>query len=938
VYCHNRRNTNTLINIVVPPRSPNHPTTTFGDNGMSDQGKAPGSMNEATLKEMASGLSAQQAKLLFEELQKRNDIQERSDSEGEKERGEGSQSDEGSDERVETEKERLLARHQAPSNSGSSARVGETRPEEGERENAGRRSQERSKGESLSDDERSVETAKSKRTSNSKAYDGTKDPRAKAQVIQGIRSLLQKVPMFEDNGNEVPGDLYKALSRARQDAFQLYTEDELTVDKIILMAARDAMPATSRAGAWFERWESTTESAPTFKEFGRAYAAEFMSHERKIQWNVKFQERKQDSGESPMQYLKALRDFGKMAAKSEDDLLAQFRTGLTADLIDALAPIRPKTLQDALDVAEATWQRAQQKKKTSTSLAMAAFDKREARCHTCQGVGHFKFECPSSETKEKKGSKKDDPKKFKFKGKCRYCDITGHKEVECRKKKRDESQKKAETPKKEEDAKGGFTAADMASKIAMAAVSIGQVEMKAVLDLGATDGAYVDEEVGAKMKWHRKPDEHGTEITALGAGATARWGEAEIAIGGQRDIFKVAISPNLNGKARALLGLNTFIKFGISPDWDKMMLKVGKGKRVPFTLERVQGAAHVAFVAQSMQLGAGEGTWLRLRGTGLTDGPVHIEPIPNEGSIFALDSISMVKSGEIYVPIQNYGEEEMEIKAGRAVAAFTAVKEVEGKNEMKIFVKKDKSWPSEDPEREAKERAEAEERENKRKLVTDEELKDYLKEHCADLPKAEQDHIFEQILEPFREIWLRKGELPVKPINYPYVNIRMTGGPVQAPIRNWNAEKYELVGAEAKKLNNAGILEDSISPWRSEWVMVEKTGGGVRPTTDLRSTLNKHTIFDAFPMPRIDEQLRKMAGCNIYSTCDAGSGYFQLGLAFGSREPTAVRVPEGLKQFTRVPMGSSVSGAKFVRAVKETIMDNLEPKTREVTANYVVEL
>ena len=101
-------------------------------------------------------------------------------------------------------------------------------------------------------------------------------------------------------------------------------------------------------------------------------------------------------------------------------------------------------------------------------------------------------------------------------------------------------------------------------------------------------------------------------------------------------------------------------------------------------------------------------------------------------------------------------------------------------------------------------------------------------------------------------------------------------------------------------------------------------------------TVNKNTIFDAYPMPRIDEQQRKMAGCDLFSTCDSTSGYYHVGLEFESREATAMRVPNGLGEFTRLTMGGATSGASFVRAVEDTIMSKLG-ETRNRTANYIDE-
>ena len=205
------------------------------------------------------------------------------------------------------------------------------------------------------------------------------------------------------------------------------------------------------------------------------------------------------------------------------------------------------------------------------------------------------------------------------------------------------------------------------------------------------------------------------------------------------------------------------------------------------------------------------------------------------------------------------------------------------------------------------------------------------------MTKAEKKWVKASLLKEFREIFMRKEEKPVMLIWAEYAEIRVEGNPKQDPIRYWTEEKERKISEEVKKLEGVGILEDSNSPWRSEWVLVVKSNGGIRPTTDYRNTVNKSAIFDAFPTSRIDEQRRKMAGCDLYTTVDVASAFFHVGITIDSREPTAVRTPGNLKQFTRAPQGASVSGAMLARAISNTIMKDMEKKVKERTAIYVDE-
>ena len=138
-----------------------------------------------------------------------------------------------------------------------------------------------------------------------------------------------------------------------------------------MLAAEEGMPKTSRAGAWFAKWKAEKKDEDGYKEFAEAFTKEFLSAERNLKWNGKFQERLQKVGVSPTQYLKELRDMEKLANKSEMDIHARFKTGLQAEIADALAPLRLKTLNDVLESAEQQWehlQRTQAKGRTTARV------------------------------------------------------------------------------------------------------------------------------------------------------------------------------------------------------------------------------------------------------------------------------------------------------------------------------------------------------------------------------------------------------------------------------------------------------------------------------------------------------------------------------------------------------------------------------------------
>ena len=66
---------------------------------------------------------------------------------------------------------------------------------------------------------------------------------------------------------------------------------------------------------------------------------------------------------------------------------------------------------------------------------------------------------------------------------------------------------------------------------------------------------------------------------------------------------------------------------------------------------------------------------------------------------------------------------------------------------------------------------------------------------------------------------------------------------------------------ELSTLLDTGCIEPCVSPYSSALVLVKKKGGGLRVCVDYRG-VNRDTISDKYPIPRIDE-LIDMVGKNM---------------------------------------------------------------------------
>ena len=135
---------------------------------------------------------------------------------------------------------------------------------------------------------------------------------------------------------------------------------------------------------------------------------------------------------------------------------------------------------------------------------------------------------------------------------------------------------------------------------------------------------------------------------------------------------------------------------------------------------------------------------------------------------------------------------------------------------------------------------------------------------------------------------------------------------------------------EVDYMLNLGIIRPSKSPWASPVVIVPKPDGKIRFCIDYRK-LNKISKMDAFPMPRPEEMIERVAKSSYISTLDLTKGYWQIPMHVDSIEKTAFITPRGLYEFLVMPFGLKTAPATFQRMVKTKILTEFE----EVSDAYI---
>nr|GFC45518.1 putative reverse transcriptase domain-containing protein [Tanacetum cinerariifolium] len=98
------------------------------------------------------------------------------------------------------------------------------------------------------------------------------------------------------------------------------------------------------------------------------------------------------------------------------------------------------------------------------------------------------------------------------------------------------------------------------------------------------------------------------------------------------------------------------------------------------------------------------------------------------------------------------------------------------------------------------------------------------------------------------------------------------------------------------ELSDKGFIRPNSSPWGASVLFVKKKDGSFRMCIDYRE-LNKLTVKNRYPLPRIDDLFDQLQGSSIYSKIDLRSGYHQLRVREEDILKTAFRTRYGHYEF-----------------------------------------
>ncbi|WVZ89170.1 hypothetical protein U9M48_035607 [Paspalum notatum var. saurae] len=131
---------------------------------------------------------------------------------------------------------------------------------------------------------------------------------------------------------------------------------------------------------------------------------------------------------------------------------------------------------------------------------------------------------------------------------------------------------------------------------------------------------------------------------------------------------------------------------------------------------------------------------------------------------------------------------------------------------------------------------------------------------------------------------------------------------------------------EARPTDDIRIVCDYLDVFPDELpvLLVEKKDTDVKRMCMDYRTLNKVTIKNKYPLPRIDDLFDQLQGACVFSKIDLRSGYHQLKIRPSDISKTAFTTKYGLYEYTVMSFGLTNAPAYFMQLMNSVFMDYLD--------------
>jgi hypothetical protein len=182
----------------------------------------------------------------------------------------------------------------------------------------------------------------------------------------------------------------------------------------------------------------------------------------------------------------------------------------------------------------------------------------------------------------------------------------------------------------------------------------------------------------------------------------------------------------------------------------------------------------------------------------------------------------------------------------------------------------------------------------------------------------------QSLLDEFKDVFpgeLPEGMPPDRNIVHP-IPLVADAKPSYRPMYRLSPEEKAECESQVKDLLERGLIQPISSPWGAPVLFVPKPNGKLRMCCDFR-LLNKQTVKNKYPLPRIDDLLDVLHGKKVFSSLDLQSGYWQIALSPEDMRKTAFNTHFGHYEYKVMCFGLSNAHATFQSLMNDIFKEEI---------------
>jgi Reverse transcriptase (RNA-dependent DNA polymerase) len=147
--------------------------------------------------------------------------------------------------------------------------------------------------------------------------------------------------------------------------------------------------------------------------------------------------------------------------------------------------------------------------------------------------------------------------------------------------------------------------------------------------------------------------------------------------------------------------------------------------------------------------------------------------------------------------------------------------------------------------------------------------------------------------------------------------------PVAKPALRLSPAEMDDLKKQLSQLLEKGLIRSSVSPWGAPVLFAPKKDGCLRMCLDYRA-LNKLTIKNKCPIPRIDEIFDRLQGAQYFTSLDLRNSYYQIRMKDADIPKTCIRTRYGSFEFLVMPFGITNAPSTFQAMMNDVFREHLD--------------